>query len=392
MKRNQKKEINNRFDEIITSFRNAKAQPDILPTPKLSITAEPSGLSSQSSSSSLTDELITAAIAHLQMKDRTEAPIITLVNTQTPFSEIRSEDINSEEYLTPMTKETLATLLSVPVSFESQSNSDIYKIYSYSTFEFKPRLDFYFSDKAGLGITYDFNSTTFPFDTVYAGTENALRLDNRIEILSGAVLITEGGLASKHFEHPIQYYVSVTGKPKNSTLVITSANYMHFFLGGGFVFFPAERFSFGLAASLKRSPELRPYLFDSLLTARSQLGGRVNGDEYSYNLTRETIYALWKSFWDINFTFDFSYETRHYANIELQRRNAKLPKLNIQRDDHGPIIGLNLSKEIFFASRLVNIFQSLTPGLNFLSTHYTSTVEQFNYKDFTTMLTFEFGF
>ena len=156
--------------------------------------------------------------------------------------------------------------------------------------------------------------------------------------------------------------------------------------------FPNNSICVGVSEALTRSSELRPYLFDSLLTQKSRIGGTITDDEYSYDLTRESIFLLWNIVWEIRFSLDLSYENRHYANIEIGRRALRLPATNIQRDDRGPLIGLNLAREFLFDSRLISIFSSFTPTINFQYTSYTSTVAQFNYKNITTTFSFEFDF
>ena len=101
---------------------------------------------------------------------------------------------------------------------------------------------------------------------------------------------------------------------------------------------------------------------------------------------------LWKIFWDINLAVDFAYESRHYANLQIKRANPKRPAINVQRDDSGILWGVDLSKQFFIDSRLISLFDSFTPSFDMQSTNFTSSISQFGYKDFTTSLTFEFGF
>ena len=401
----RKAEIGKGFDDILVLIKGDKPQSDIFPTPKPNVIVETSTPITEGSSYPNADELVAQALAHLQTEDGgtnasrgKNAPIITLINSQTEFKDFSSQDILQKEDLAPLSKKTLATLLSVPVSLEIQNNKGAYISYSYSEFELKPRLDLYFGKILGMGITYDHTTTKFPSDTARLndGTENKLRLDSRIEVTPGLVIVPEIVLGFKSYDRAIQYSTSVPvkGRPfrPDTAKITTPTNYRHILFGGALIVFPVSNFCAGIAEALTRSSNLRPYLFDSLLTQKSRIGGSVTDDEYSYELTRESIFFLWSIFWDMHFSLDLSYENRHYANVEIKKRTQRLPTTNIQRDDHGPLFGLNLSKEFFFDSRLISIFSSFTPSFDVQSANYTSTVSQFNYKDITATLSFEFGF
>ncbi len=401
-----KLEINRDLDDIIVLLKGERPQSDILPTPKPTATVETPVPISQISSSSPTNVMIAQALSHLQSDDNKtngsneeNAPIISLINSQTEFKDLSSQDILLKEDVAPYTTKTLATLLSVPITLETQNNKGIYISYSYSELEFKPRLDLYFGNKVGLGITYDLTNITFPFDSIHLndGTENKIRLDTRIEASTGFVVAAEGGASTKNYDDPIKYFVPVKGKADKQ--VTTSANYSHYFIGAGLIFFPADRFTFTIAATTTRGSALRPYLIDSTLrglTGRSRIGGTQNDDEYSYNLSRASLFFLWEVFWDLKFTSDLSYENRTYANQQLARVATKInPRPSpqtVKRDDYGPQFGFALSKEFLFDSRLISLFDSFTPLLDIQSSNYTSTVKLFTYKDVTTTLSFEFGF
>jgi hypothetical protein len=401
----RKAEISKRFDDILILMKGGISQSDILPTPKPNVTIETPTPISGGFSPSRTNELIAQALAHLQSEDEERsdtrvknAPIITLINSQTESKNFSSQDILLKEDLNPLTKKTLATLLSVPISLETQNNKGAYISYSYSEFELKPRLDLYFGKTIGMGITYDLIITKFPNDTAHLndGDENKLRLDSRIEIIPGFILVPEIGLGFKSYDRPIQYatLIPVKGRPlrPDTVKVTTPIDYRHTLFGATIIVFPISNFSVGITEALTRSSNLRPYILDSILTQKSRIGGTVTDDEYSYELTSESIFFLWRIFSDMHFSFDLSYENRHYANVEIKKRSQRLPTTYIQRDDHGPIIGLNLSKEFQFDSRLISIFSSFTPSVDFQSSNYTSTVSQFNYKDITATISFEFGF
>ncbi len=386
-----KLEIIRDFEDIIDGLRAGKPQSDILQAPKPTTDVVTISPSPATSSSERTD-LIAQAMARLQEEVKVttaikNAPLITLVNSQTTFNEFSSQDILLKEDILSLNKKTLATLLSIPITLETQTNKDAYKIYSYSTFELKPRLDYYFSSKAGVGISYDLSNTKFPYDTVYEGVENKIRFDGRFEITTGIVLAAEAGLGFRGFDHPLQYLVQPTKR-----IIKTGSSFSHFLVGAAVLFFPANRFNIGIAGGITRSSKLRPYLVD-LISSRSSIGGSTNDDSYSYDLTRVNVFSLWRIFWDINFALDLSYENRKYADISIPRGIAKRLQLPTgPRSDKGPQFGLDVSREFLFDSRLISIFNSFTPVFDIQSSKYTSTQPTFSYKDVTSTLSLEFGF
>jgi len=405
MPNTQKKEVNESFDDICQYLRDRKPQSDILPLPKPDVAIEPATPIEIKSSTDTTKDLLAQALEHLKSESDDigklqgeNAPTLTLVNSQTELKDFSTSDVLLKEDLIPLTSKTLATLLSIPVSLETQNNKGVYIGYSYREFIFAPRIDLYFGKFYSLGTTYQYTNTIFPNDTTLLndGKINQLRLDSRIELTPSILLIPQIGIGFKSYGKAIVYSTlsPVKGRPNrpDTITVITPTDYRQVSFGATLVGFPTNDICLGFTEALSRSPNLRPYLFDSLLTQKSRIGGTVTDDEYSYDLTRESIFFLWNIILDLKFAFDLSYENRHYANVEIKRRAARLPTTNIQRDDKGPVIGLNLSKEFLFDSRLISVFSSLTPTINFQYTNFTSTVAQFKYKDMTTTLSFEFDF
>ncbi len=382
-----KKEIGDRFDGILDllTASNAPADLTIMPSPSTYSNEPP-----PSKSELLQKVLDDIQIGNLVASEK--APVITLVNSQTEFDEFTSSDIALHEDILPLTGKTLATFLSVPITLEFQNNKEAYSIYSHRTFGFKPRVDFYFGQSASLGLTYTVTNTTFPNDTDHFndGTENMLRADTRIELFSQCVLTAEAGMSFRNYDHPLEYQIQLT--PKRAIVYTTDANYSHYFLGTALIIFPLERLSLGVATHITRSSNLRPYLSD-LSRARSIIGGNINLDEYSYDLTKESVFLQSRIFWGIDLALDFSYENRQYANVQIPKKLQQvLQQSSVDRVDNGPQIGIDLSKEFTFDSHLLSVFDTFTPALDIQRVEFTSNIAQFSYQDVTAYLSFELGF
>ncbi len=405
LKSAEKAQLDERLDHVLDFFKDRIPQSDILPMPKANSPTELGTRDSVEYLQAQRDEILLHALAHLQSESGGEgissaekAPIITLINSQTELKDFNSLDIETADNIDPLTKKTLATLLSAPLSIEAQSNKGAYADYSFWKVDFHPRFDLYWGKSFALGTSLDLTRTKFLYDSTRLnnGIENKLRLDGRIDVTPWMVFVPELGIGFKSFDRSIQYstLVSVKGRPlrPDTVIVNTPTDYRHILFGGSVIFFPTGGFSFGIAGAFIRSATLRPYLFDSLLTQKSTIGGTVSDDEYAFDLTRESFFLLWDAFWGARLSFDIAYENRHYANVEIGRSLSRLPITTIQRDDQGPVVGLDISRVFLFDSRLIGILNSFTPSINFQYTNYTSSVSQFNYEDLTTAisLTFEF--
>lgn len=387
-----KAEILRDLDVIIASLKVSAPQSDVLPVPKSEISNDTPMPVTRNSASADTKELVEQALVHLQTAKKEDASVMTLINSQTIFRSLSSTDISVKEDLYIKTKSTYATLLSIPISLELQSNRESFKLYSYTQFTMAPRLDVYFGENTGLGISYNFSRIVFPHDTsnVNDGTEHILRLDNRIELSSVLAFALEAGMSIHGYDHPIQYQIQIA--PKKNITISTASSYSHYFFGGALILFPFERLSIGVAAHLTRSSELRPYLSD-LIGANSRISGNANIDEFSYDLTRETFFSLSRIFWDIDLALDISYENRTYTNIQIPKRlQPFVQQSKIDRVDKGPQYGIQLSRQFIFDTPLIGIFDSFTPSFSIHSSNYTSTIKTFSYNDVTTSFSLVFGF
>jgi hypothetical protein len=384
MTSSQKKEILSKFENIVDLLQDSKPAEDlviIVPPKESSESPSPSGSSKA--------DLLRQVFEDFQNSTSENAPLISLVNSQTEFQEFNSGDIAVRDDLFPLTNKTLATLLNVPITLELQNNQDVYTVYSYRIFGFKPRIDMYLGKSASLGLAYKLTNTTFPNDTgnFNDGTENLLRADSRFEFFPQTVLALEAGLSSREYDHPLEF--SVRGR---KALLKTDANYSHYFFGGGLVFFPIEKLSISAITHFTRSSKLRPYLSD-LIRTNSILGGNANVDEYSYDLTKVSLSLASRIFWDINLSADFAYESRQYTNVQLPKKiKDVLDQPTEDRLDHGPQFGFDLSKEFLFDTRLISIFNSFTPSLDIQKVNFTSNAAQFSYEDVTIYLSFDLGF
>ncbi|HYM21060.1 MAG TPA: hypothetical protein VEW28_08665 [Candidatus Kapabacteria bacterium] len=319
--------------------------------------------------------------------DANDAPDITLVNALTDYTEFSTSDLVLREDALPRSSLTLATLLSVPVQYEQQSNQPVYKQYSYNQISFAPRLSIYPSDKAGLGLLYTYQNNTYPDDTLFTFSENRFRADGRFEIGSLLLVGAQIGLNLGNYLHPLD---STLRGPKGKILFqyTEPSNYSQtqFGLLGSFIV--SERTHLGLGTVLTRSSELHPYLLDNSL-GRSKTSGQATDDPFSYELSKVFTFITTRVFWDINSAIDLAFETRDYGKGVLRKNvGAVVPN----RTDKGTLLTIDITKDFYIEDRIFSIFDVITPDLNFQYSKYNSTIKLYTYNDFTSSLSVAFGF
>ncbi|MEP7233764.1 MAG: surface lipoprotein assembly modifier [Ignavibacteriota bacterium] len=326
------------------------------------------------------------------------SPFFTLINAETDLQSFGTNDIDVAENILPKTQLTFATRLTLPLAYEVSAYRGLYDLADSRTVEFSPRLDFYLGNCLGIGAGYELLITKFPNDTSQLDNtiENRARLDGRLQITHEITVLPQLAFGSKSYARAIKYltFVPKPGRPlKPDTVVVTTpSNYTQTNFGIAIIYMPLPKLTFGTAVVLSRSKILRPYFFDSILTRKSHIGGSLNDDHYSFDLTKETFFLLATLPAAIEIGIDVGYENRHYANVEIRGKIARLPTTNIQRDDHGPMLGISLSRQFDFESDLIGVFTGFTPTLSVEYSNFTSSVSEFSYSNTIALLSLNFDF
>lgn len=316
-----------------------------------------------------------------------DAPIITLINGTTNISDFGAADATISEDLLPKTSLTLATLLSIPVTIESQKNQPKYDEFSYTQLVSTPRLSFYPSSMIGFGAQYGFTSYNYPNDSLFVYGEHRIRLDGKFAIGSFLVIGAQFGASFRDYRHPL---VDTTFGVRGNVLKITKGteNFSQTQFGVTSTFFITSRLNIGAGAAITKSSQLRSYLLDALV-GRSLVGGKASDDDYSYHLTKFFFFIATRPVWDIDISADMAFENHEYG----KGINAKRVANSIQaRTDKGTSIIIDLSRDIFFDERLISIFETITPELNFQYSSIKSTIKQYTYNYLTTSLSVSLGF
>jgi hypothetical protein len=305
----------------------------------------------------------------------TLSPTITLVDATTDLWEFGSADVMAKGDLDWRKPTTLGTLLTMPVEFTHQSNRDAYAEFSYDQYDVTPRITFYPADNIGLGLQYNFSSTTYPKDTLFTYSENRVRIDATFGIGSAWVLGIQGGLSFRNYPYPRTDTVRIV-RP-----IITKGaeNFSEQQLGLTSTFLVSDETSFGVGGVITRSPSLRSYLIDSRL-GRSPVGGKASDDQFSYELSKGFAYLTSQLFSELELGIDVSYEERKYGTGINRKLNDNLTS-KLSRTDHGIVVSAELSDDILFDHPLLSIFDAITPQFGVQYQDYSSTITLFTYND-----------
>ncbi len=316
-----------------------------------------------------------------------DAPIITLINSATNISDFGATDATISEDLLPKTSLTLATLLSIPITLESQKNQPRYDEFSYTQFVATPRLIYYPSSILGFDAQYGFTSFQYPNDSLFVYDEHRIRLDGKFAIGSFLVIAAQFGASFRDYNHPL---VDTTFGVRGNVLKISKGteNFSQTQFGLSSTFFITSQLNIGLGAAITKSSQLRSYLIDALV-GRSLVGGKASDDDYSYHLTKFFFYIATRPFWGIDVSADLAFEKHEYGKGINTKRIANAIQ---ERTDKGTSITVDLSRDIFFDQRLISIFETLTPEVNFQYSSIKSTMKQYTYHYLTTTLSLSLGF
>ncbi len=379
------KVIKDRFQSVLISAKKSlqdqTANPDLIPLPESPLETKP--LPATTIEKLKTDGLDLRSMVSV----KEDAPIITLINSTTNISDFGAGDATISEDLLPKTSLTLATLLSIPVSLESQKNQPKYNEFSYTQFVTTPRLSFYPSSNIGFGAQYGFTNYNYPNDSLFIYGEHRIRLDGKFAIGSFVVIGAQFGVGFRDYSHPL---IDTTFGARGNVLKITKTteNFSQTQFGLTSTFFITSKLNIGAGVAITKSPQLRSYLLDALV-GRSLVGGKASDDDYSYHLIKYFFYVATRPLFDIDISADLAFENHEYG----KGVNAKRVATTVQaRTDKGTSIVIDLSRDIFFDERLISIFETITPEINFQYSSIKSTIKQYTYNYFTTSLSVSLGF
>ncbi|HWF43998.1 MAG TPA: hypothetical protein VG537_05095 [Candidatus Kapabacteria bacterium] len=356
----------------LDALKSVKPESDFLQTPPTPLPGNVSGKTKQILSS-----LEKPAPFRVQEEDEIPAPVITLITSSTRLREFGYEDLEIREDADDSGATTLATSLTVPLTYSKQNGraptaadsllfggffpgnpndfnattvAAAFEIFSNSGFSLRPG--------------YQFTRTVYPFDSVYTNSENRLRVEGRAAIAPSSILFGEFALGFRNYLDPLQQIAKIQGSKQNPDTIFQSgaANFRQYSFGIGFAQFIGERWAAGALATFNNNPNLRAYVTNTLSIAKRRAAPQIADDEYTYNLQRYAIFSNARMFWDIDVGIDFSYEHRLYgstAETTIKGRLGGIIAAQPGRTENGRFVNVSLSKLFPLETRLATIFNSV---------------------------------
>jgi hypothetical protein len=380
------------LDAAIHALEQAKPETDFLPTapsPSAPPTASPETKQLVHSLASIQTTIPGAEAVSAS------APIMTLLASNTRLREFGYNDAVIHEDIDDSGATTMATTLTIPVAYTSHVGTESFNpsdsAYLDSLFggnyggnpndnkmlTFGAAFEGITSTNFSLRGSYDFSYDKFAFDSVYSNTENRITLTPRLAAGKTTVFIGEGALGFKQYHNPlavtqdiksdtIEYdttrglkgrIIKITPIFKQRTITAQS-NFSQLSYGLGVAELLGERWILGALADFNYNPTLRAYVTTAqLATKKVRAAAQVADDEYTYDLSRYSIFTTARIFADLDFGLDFSYEHRLYG-AEVGPKGAVLFG-DSTRVENGEFLNASLSKLIPFENHLIGVFNGL---------------------------------
>jgi len=403
------------LDDAIELLGKAKPEADFLPSAASAITPSVSNPQAQK----LLAELAAPAAAE-EAEVPHPAPALTLVTSSTRIREFGYADADIRDDAEDSDATTLATTLTVPVSYAthsgvhySPSDSLLYggnfggNPNDNRQLSFGAALEGLTSDRFSLRGSYDFIEQAFPFDSVYTNTENRLTLTPRIALGTSTVLFGEAAIGFRKYLDPLVVTLSpakydTVHRPKKGDTVIllkaavtqTAGSAFHqFSFGAGLAQFFGQEMVVGGLVAFNDNPNLRAYVTTAQITTGPRgkalrAAAQIADDEYTYNLGRFTLFTDVRVWGGVDVGIDLSYEHRTYGSAVGPKGGI----LDSGRTEKGTFLDLSISKLFPFETRWLGVFNGLLLEAKLESADVTSTQPIYSYSAsnflFTTTLNF----
>ncbi|HEX5317418.1 MAG TPA: hypothetical protein VFX22_12285, partial [Candidatus Kapabacteria bacterium] len=362
------------LDAAIRSLKMSKPEADYLPTAAAPIA--PSSGDAKRVLASLQNQV---AVSEAEESETPSAPRITLIGSNTRLREFGYDDIEMHEDADDSDATTMATSLTIPVAFTNHSGihySAADTLLYGGDFGGNPNdsreltfggaLEGLPGTNVSLRGSYDYTRTAYPFDSVYTNTENRFRLFSRFNIGGPFMLFPEASIGFRNYLTPLTVVDTITpAKGKKPAVIKTltaGSNFTQFSYGIGTAAIIGERWILGGLVTFNRNPNLRAYVTTAAIarvgkakTIRTAV--QIADDEYTYNLSRYTLFSNARIFWDLDFGTDFSYEHRVYGS-EVGPKGNTVPG-GLGRTENDRFWNASLSHLFVFEQRLIGAFDAL---------------------------------
>ncbi len=376
----------------IQFLQQAKPEMDFLPT-----APTPSALPGASAATSqLMHSLSTIVIPSGKNDEEALAPNLTLITLSTRMRTFGYNDVAIHEDADDSGARTMAMVLTVPVVYTNHAGihyapgDTVLFGGNYGgnpndnkTLSFGAALEGLTSTSFSLRGSYDYMGTNFAFDSVYSNTENRLTLSPRLAVGRTTVLFGEAALGLRKYLDPLHLTDTLKGAKGRVLNVVnksTGSNFTQFSFGLGAGWFLGERSVVGALMAFNINPNLRAYVTsaETSIGAKGKVraAAQIADDEYTYDLSRYTLFTTNRIWGDLDLGIDGSYEHRKYGSAVGPKGGV----LDSGRTENGTFLNASLSKLIPFEERFIGVFDALTVEAKLEWTTVASTQAVYGYQ------------
>lgn len=324
------------------------------------------------------------------------APLTTLSTSHLRFRNLSGSDFYVLKDRADLNERTIATSLSLPVSFSHQSNSDLYESYSNDQLWLSLRANAYPTEKLQLSGSIDNISSSHPFDSSYTYVDWRVRGAAKYVLGDHDVSAFEVSYGARNYSSPLSTTIDTSLSQRPGPLVLTAeSEFSQLTFGLWHQHFFSETFSMGAILSLVLHPELKGYVtaLDSI-DPRDALASAE--DEFNFDHTQVALFANLRFLDTYDAAFDVTYEDRSYGAIAIRNlpTNSRRPIFQeiiarteeAARTENWITVTGSLSKIFIFENRVASIFSGL--GLEAMLSYTTveASVEDYNYDSFSASL------
>ena len=368
------------LNATIRLLKMAKPETDYLSTAAAPIA--PSSAETKSVIAAIQKQATSEQDASEEEPETPPAPRITLIASDTRLRDFGYGDVEVHEDADDSDATTLATTLTIPVAFTTHSGihySPADTLLYGGNFGGNPNdsrefdlggaLEELLDPNFSLRGSYDYTRTAYPFDSVYANTENRFRLLSRFNIGGPFMLFPEASIGFRNYLTPLTVVDTITPAKGKKPAVVKSltagSNFTQFSYGIGTAAIIGERWILGALVAFNNNPNLRAYVTTAAIvpgpkgkTVRAAV--QIADDEYTYNLSRYSLFSNARIFWNLDFGTDFSYEHRVYGS-EVGPKGKTLSG-GQGRTENDLFWNLSISHLFSFDQRLIGAFNALQLG------------------------------
>ncbi len=361
--------ITREWKALISKLESIEEDSDFLPTDEMDIGSE-------------YDEPAPALAASSQL-----APLTTLSTTHQRFRSLDASDFYLLKDRGIISERTIATAISLPISWSKQTNSETFENYSNNQLWLSLRASGLPSEKLQLAGSIDRIGTVHPLDSVYSNVEWRARVTGKLVIDESSIIGGEIGYGSRFYAHPLSF--DADPHPNKREIVTVGSEFTQYSIGAWYQHFVSDKFVIGGVIAAAISPDLKAYVTSINGNQTGATGALDVADEdFNYDLMSISGFINSNPIEEIEATIDLSLQKRTYGAIDLgtvrnQAGNFEIQRLiasasSAERTENWITASLSASRLFLFDERLLTAFSGIGLEATISHTNVSSSVSTYS--------------